>query len=394
MKARLITRFIVTIALGLTLFSSCWPTDQTGFLVVAPVKFVMAPVSSTKTFWVKTSGNWYVEQVGHEDWCTIYPDKGVPGDTQVTLRVTPLPGNEPRMAIFLIKSTTGIEKTLTVEQNNSDAALFYLEFFGNIDPSFNVDPFDVDPIKLLVNTNAPDWIFSVSEGAKKWLFAEKDKDTLVISVADVDRPTGREGTVTVSAGGSITSTLSLRQAGLHDFGAPTRNFTLGIPGVPDSDVAFSYIYTRARITMLLLWGSWCGDCTAFMPEVKKLYDEFSPHGFKIYGAAMEIEGREQEYFDYIAGNGLEDTEGWINRPIFNPVEARKVNAFSRLFYGDALLTGEVMNFVPAFIFVDGGGHVRKVYVNNYRLYENEAAVRSLYYNMKTYLSRQLQCCGG
>ena len=62
MKARLITRFIVTIALGLTLFSSCWPTDQTGFPVVAPVKFVMAPVSSTKPFGSRPR-ELYVEQV-------------------------------------------------------------------------------------------------------------------------------------------------------------------------------------------------------------------------------------------------------------------------------------------------------------------------------------------
>lgn len=393
MKAHLLTKCIVIASLGLALFSSCVPSDQARYLVVTPVKFTLAPVSNTKTFWVKTSENWYIEQVGHEDWCTVYPDKGTPGDTQITLSVTPLPDNKPRIAIFLIKSTSGIEKTLTVEQNNSGASSYYLEFFGNPDPYFNVDPFDVEPIKLLVNTNAPGWTISVSEGAKKWLSAKKDKDTLLVSVTDVDRPTGREGTVTVSAGGSISTTLSFSQMGLHDFGAPVRNFTLSIPDVPDSDLAFSYVYTRARITMLYLWGSWCRDCTTFMPKVKELYNEFAPYGFKIYGVAMEIEGREQEYFDYIAANGLEDAEGWMNRPVFNPVEARKVNAFSRLFYGDALLTGEVMNFVPAFIFVDGGGNIRKLYVDNYRMYESEATVRSVYSNMKTFLKRQLRCCG-
>ena len=75
------------------------------------------------------------------------------------------------------------------------------------------------------------------------------------------------------------------------------------------------------------------------------------------------------------------------------LEARKVNEFSRMFYGDALMTGEVMNFVPAFIFVDGGGNVKKVYVDNYVL-RTDAAINSLYRNMRTFLSRQLECCGG
>jgi len=140
MKAHLLTKCIVIASLGLALFSSCVPSDQARYLVVTPVKFTLAPVSNTKTFWVKTSENWYIEQVGHEDWCTVYPDKGTPGDTQITLSVTPLPDNKPRIAIFLIKSTSGIEKTLTVEQNNSGASSYYLEFFGNPDPYFNVDP--------------------------------------------------------------------------------------------------------------------------------------------------------------------------------------------------------------------------------------------------------------
>ena len=393
-------KIILLISLSLTLLYSCDPSDQTGYLIVAPVRLDMAPVATTKTVTVRSSESWFFEQVGNEDWCTVYPDKGTPGETQITVTVTPMPGVAPRKAIFSLKSTSGLEKFLEVEQTDEAGLNYFLEFYGDPNPSMLVYPRDVDPVKLLVNTNTPSWNAVVSEEAGDWLTAERKGDTLFVYVADVDRPEGREGTVTASAGGSISASISFSQMGLHDFGAPTADFSLPIPGVPDSDLAFSYVYRRARITLLYMSASWCPDCSNFLPKVKELYEEFSPHGFKIYGVFMEIDGREQEYYDYVNNNGLNDVDEttgnkiwWEHRPVFNPLEERKINDFTRLFYGDALLTGEVNNFLPAFFFVDGGGNIRKVYVDNYVL-RTDAAISSLYRNMRTYLSRQLECCGG
>ena len=399
MKRHSLQRNLIIAVLGFALLSSCNPSDQAGSLVVIPVRFNLPPVSAERTFIVKTTENWYIEQVGHEDWCTVYPDKGTPGENQISLIVTPLPDEKPRLAIFVIKSTSGIEKTLTVEQTNMDAQAYYLEFFGAWDPVIYFDPFDVEPIKQLVITNVPEWEVTVSADAQDWITATKDQDTLIIGISDIDRPKGRTGSFTASAGGSISATLTISQQGLHDFLAPTRDFSLSIPGVPDSELHFSDVYSRARITLLLLWASWCPDCSGFMPEVMKLYNEFKDHSFKIYGVAMEIEGREQDYFDYLENNGLNDVDEttgnkiwWENRPVFNPMAQVKVNAFSRLLYGDALLTGEVMNYVPAFFFVDAGGNIKKVYTDPYVL-RTDAAIRALYNNMRTYLSRQLECCG-
>jgi len=393
-------KIILLISLSLTLLYSCDPSDQTGYLIVAPVRLDMAPVATTKTVTVRSSESWFFEQVGNEDWCTVYPDKGTPGETQITVTVTPMPGVAPRKAIFSLKSTSGLEKFLEVEQTDEAGLNYFLEFYGDPNPSMLVYPRDVDPVKLLVNTNTPSWNAVVSEEAGDWLTAERKGDTLFVYVADVDRPEGREGTVTASAGGSISASISFSQMGLHDFGAPTADFSLPIPGVPDSDLAFSYVYRRARITLLYMSASWCPDCRYFLPKVKELYEEFSPHGFKIYGVFMEIDGREQEYYDYVNNNGLNDVDEttgnkiwWEHRPVFNPLEERKINDFTRLFYGDALLTGEVNNFLPAFFFVDGGGNIRKVYVDNYVL-RTDAAISLLYRNMRTYLSRQLECCGG
>lgn len=400
MKTSNIKSILLIAVLSITLFASCNRSDQTGYLVVSPVSLKMPPVSTTRTVTIRSSESWFIEQIGNENWCTVYPDKGTPGETQITVTVTPMPDVWPRIALFSVTSVSGLEKFLEVEQTDEAGANYFLEFYGDPNPSMLVYPRDVKPFKLLVNTNTPSWNAVVSEEAQDWLTAERKGDTLYVYVADVDRPEGREGTVTASAGGSISASISFSQMGLHDFGAPTTDFSLPVPGVPDSDLAFSYVYRRARITLLYLSASWCPDCTNFLPKVKELYEEFSPHGFKIYGVFMEIDGREQEYYDYVNNNGLNDVDEttgnkiwWEHRPVFNPLEERKINDFTRLFYGDALLTGEVNNFLPAFFFVDGGGNIRKVYVDNYVL-RTDAAISSLYRNMRTYLSRQLECCGG
>lgn len=224
MKRHFLQKILFITVLGLALLSSCNPSDQAAYLVVIPVRFNLPPVSAERTFMVKTTENWYMEQVGNEDWCTVYPDKGTPGDTKITLNVTSLPDEKPRIAIYIIKSTSGIEKTLTVEQSNTQADAYYLDFFGDPDPMINVDPFDVEPVRKLVFTNVPDWKVTVSAGAENWLSAIRDKDTLLITISDIDRPEGRIGTVTASGGGSVSTTLTISQKGLHEFLAPTRNF--------------------------------------------------------------------------------------------------------------------------------------------------------------------------
>lgn len=390
-------KIILLISLSLTLLYSCDPSDQTGYLIVAPVRLDMAPVATTKTVTVRSSESWFFEQVGNEDWCTVYPDKGTPGETQITVTVTPMPGVAPRKAIFSLKSTSGLEKFLEVEQTDEAGLNYFLEFYGDPNPSMLVYPRDVDPVKLLVNTNTPSWNAIVSEEAGDWLTAERKGDTLFVYIADVDRPEGREGTVTASAGGSISASISFSQMGLHDFGAPTTDFSLPIPGVPDSDLAFSYVYRRSRYTMLVIWGTWCTYCNEFLPKLKELYDIFAKEGFNIYGVALEEDGNYQQYFDYIIANGLDTidvkygkTIGWENRPVFNPLEQRKINDFTRLFYGDALLTGEVVNYLPAFFIVDSGGNIRKIFVDRYTTDKHSA----LFYSMRKYLEKVLECCGG
>ncbi|HRW94735.1 MAG TPA: BACON domain-containing carbohydrate-binding protein [Bacteroidales bacterium] len=397
MKKDNIKSFLLIAVLSMTLFASCSRSDQTGYLVVAPVKLNMPPVTTSRTVTVRSSESWFIEQIGNEDWCTVFPDKGTPGETQITVTVTPMPGVSPRIALFSVTSVSGLEKFLEVEQTDEAGANYFLEFFGDPNPSMLVYPRNVEPFKFFVNTNTPSWNVVISEDDQDWLTAERKDDTLYVYVADVDRPEGRKGTVTASAGGSLTASISFNQMGLHDFGAPTTDFSLPIPGVPDSDLAFSYVYRRSRYTMLVIWGTWCTYCNEFLPKLKELYDIFAKEGFNIYGVALEEDGNYQQYFDYIIANGLDTidvkygkTIGWENRPVFNPLEQRKINDFTRLFYGDALLTGEVVNYLPAFFIVDSGGNIRKIFVDRYTTDKHSA----LFYSMRKYLEKVLECCGG
>lgn len=399
MKKNQLSKRLTTIGLGLIMLASCSPKEQTGYLSVYPGRFNVGPVAWSGTVTLKSSDTWYMVPIGQADWCNVYPDKGIPGDMQLEITVTPLEGTQPRTALFEVVSGSGIKRYLQVEQKD-DSGNYYLDFAGNPDLSVSVPAFDVPPLKNLVLTNAGNWTVHVSPQAQGWLSAERKGDTLLIYVKDVDGPEGRSGTVTASAGGSIGKTLTLSQIGLHEFGAATRNFSLPIPGIPDSDLAFKYVYTRARITLLLIWGSWCGDCTAFMPSVKKLYEEFYDHGFKIYGVALEKADDQQAYFDYLEESGLDAVDEetgtkiwWENRPVFFPLQELKVNSFTQMFYGDQLLTGQIKNFIPAFFFVDAGGNIARVYADNYKLYNNSGNANSLYRNMRTFLSRQLECCG-
>ncbi|NLA15724.1 MAG: redoxin domain-containing protein [Bacteroidales bacterium] len=399
MKTRQAAKRLTVIGLSAIFLISCFPQEQTGHLAVYPGKFAVGPTAWNGTITVNSSDSWYLEPIGNADWCTIYPDKNTPGQVLLDVNVDPMPDILPRTAIFSVKASSGLERFITIEQKDSEGTGFYLDFFGNPESTHYVYPSDVEPLKFLINTNASQWSIFVSPQAEDWLIAERKKDTLVISVKDIDGPTGRKGTVTASAGGSVAKTLSVSQMGLHEYGAPTKNFSLPIPGVPNSDLTFRYVHSRARITMLLLWGTWCPDCTNYLPMVKELYEEFKDHGFKIYGVAMENIENQQAYFDYMESNGMDDVDEetgkklwWENRPVYFPREELKVNSFSAMFYGNKLFTGEVKNFVPAFFFVDGGGRIIRPYVDNYVL-RTDAAIKSLYRNMRTFLSRQLECCG-
>ncbi len=400
MREFTLAKLLTIIGLSLFLLSSCIPQEQVEYVHVSPDKLTKGPVVWNGSVTVTSSESWHMTPIGNTDWCTVYPDKGVEGTTTVAIQIEALPHVSPRIAIYEIKTTSGLKRTLTIEQKDVEGDEYYFYFQDDPALSFSVSSFDVQPIRLSVLTNVDDWTASVSSDAGDWLIVEQTEDSLLISVTDIDEPKGREGVVTAVAGGSLNKILTFSQKGLHEYGAPTRNFSLSMPNVPDSELFFKDVYSKSRITLLFIWGSWCPGCTNFIPLVKQLHEEFKSHGLKIYGVALEEEGKEQDFLDSLNDNGLLDVDEttsddiwWKNRPVFSPLEERKINYFTKMFYGDKLLTGEVKNFLPAFFFVDAGGFIIRTYTEPYPLNTQER-IESLYNDLRLFLSRQLECCGG
>lgn len=390
------------LALSLMLAWSCIKPDQTSTLTVSPVTISFSATAGEKTFTVKSTESWTVEKPADASWLTVYPDKFIAGTTPVTIQAQPLPSSSTRSAILTVRSSSGQTKDIYVEQQNILDPNAYLSFYGEVGSFVIVNPRDNNIMKFMINTNVPNWTPSVSEGDGDWLTYERVVDTLFVSVADIPSAAGRSGNIIASAGGSLQISVEISQLGLQEFGAPTADFVLSIPDSAGTELAFSKVYrNQARMTMLYIGASWCPDCHNFLPKVKELYEEFHPYGLNVYGVFLETEGDEEAYLNYIKENGLEDIDSatgkkiwWESRPVFTPPgpwPAVKENEFTRLFYGDALFTDEVSNYVPAFILVDNGGRIKKTFTANYRL-RTEGEIFSLYHSLESYIERQLNCC--
>ncbi len=70
---------------------------------------------------------------------------------------------------------------------------------------------------------------------------------------------------------------------------------------------------KGKVVLLDFWATWCAPCRAEMPNVKKVYSDFSGQGFDILGVSMD--NNRQALDTYLSEQGMKwrqifDGKGW------------------------------------------------------------------------------------
>lgn len=378
---------------------ACTKQDQSS-LRISPSQLNFGVTANEGVFVIQCDEAWEIV-TGSNTWCTFSPDKYVAGTTTVTVHVDPLPaGGQSRSGVFTIATSSSMTTLKITQEATYDSNTY---FSVNAEEELYTSARNPQPITFSVLTNVSSWTASVISSSTEqadWLTITPTKNSVSVTCTENDHVSQRTATIRVSAGGAYYEDVEITQYGLLDAFAQLPDFELANPGDPASSLKFSQVYRNQNtVTLLYFWGSWCPDCAGFLPYMKMLHEEFDKIGVGIYGVALEETGKEQNYFDYLAANGLNDVgeDGkklwWENRPIFNPLEQRKVNDFTRQFFGEDMI------FVPCIIVVDGMGCVKKAFIGegegdarvSYST-RNEADARRLYRQLQSFIEGALMHC--
>lgn len=72
---------------------------------------------------------------------------------------------------------------------------------------------------------------------------------------------------------------------------------------------------RGKVVLIDFWATWCGPCIAELPNVKKVYAEYSSKGFEIIGVSLDAEKDRQKFKDLVESEGVSwpqrfEGKGW------------------------------------------------------------------------------------
>jgi len=71
----------------------------------------------------------------------------------------------------------------------------------------------------------------------------------------------------------------------------------------DGNTVDDSVFAGYELTMINFWEPWCGPCVGEIPDLQKLYGDYSGKGFHIIGVYSET-GMEDEVDEIISGNGI------------------------------------------------------------------------------------------
>lgn len=189
-------------------------------------------------------------------------------------------------------------------------------------------------IKKVVRNNNSSYymLFGLSQGR---LFLTPDELTELIGLLKYDikqYPTGR----------NLLAYINYKQKIKIGAKLPTAN------AVDADGNKFPTDFSRAKITVIDCWASWCGPCREEFPELKRLYTQYHEKGLEIIGLAI-----------------LDDPEYWkkaiqshqLNWPNYLDVK-NDSNSFSKVF---------CLDYIPQKIAVNSEGQIIAVNVGNHEL---------------------------
>ena len=191
---------------------------------VTPVELSFSPCENlAQEFTVRSSGSWSI--TGLSDWMTVTPSSSNRGAT-VSVNVSANPNDEPRSAVFKVKSNDipSLVKTVTVTQ---EAHGMSINASGS---SFDAIP--EGPVTLDVSTTGP-WKADSNASWLKLSGTSGNGNGAVTVTADVNSTqVSRSGTITVScANSSLKKTVTVTQAAYEFDENPERIDAPAQPGL-------------------------------------------------------------------------------------------------------------------------------------------------------------------
>lgn len=102
----------------------------------------------------------------------------------------------------------------------------------------------------------------------------------------------------------------------------------------DGNIINKDVFSEARLTMVNLWGTWCGPCVSELPELQKISENYAEKGVRVIGV-YDYSSMDEEVRSLMEQKGLTYTMARYADPFYE------------------LETG----YVPTTYFVDGRGRI-------------------------------------
>ncbi|QEC69908.1 TlpA family protein disulfide reductase [Panacibacter ginsenosidivorans] len=86
----------------------------------------------------------------------------------------------------------------------------------------------------------------------------------------------------------------------QDISTGSQAAEINLPDLKGKKISLSSL--KGKVVLIDFWASWCVPCRKTIPLLKKLYTEYQPKGFEIYGISVDNES--YSWKDAVKKNGI------------------------------------------------------------------------------------------